>query len=225
MATSLSVIGKTVLATALATSAAWAAVVMTRSGAESEPRTSAPPPPADFSPTRSIYADKAATRAAAPPARPADPISPQLIVPVGGVGVGQLVDTFRESRSEGRVHDAIDIMAPRGTSVVAVAPGRIEKLFNSARGGLTIYQRSQDGRLIYYYAHLDAYAPGLAEGQPVSQRQVIGTVGTTGNADPAAPHLHFAVHQTDPSRKWHEASVALNPYPLMGGRTKASPPR
>lgn len=142
-----------------------------------------------------------------------------LVVPVQGVGPRQLVDTFRQARDGGqRVHDAIDIMAPRGTPVLAAAPGRIEKLFLSAAGGNTIYQRSADGGLIFYYAHLDAYAPGLAEGQAVRAGQRLATVGSTGNADPAAPHLHFAMLRTQPGARWHDPSTPLNPYPLLGGR-------
>lgn len=143
----------------------------------------------------------------------------RLIVPVQGVRVAQLVDTFTQARDGGlRVHDAIDIMAPRGAPVVAAAPGRIEKLFVSRAGGNTVYQRSPDGTMIYYYAHLDTYAPRLAEGQVVRAGQRIGTVGSTGNANPAAPHLHFAVLRTRAEAKWYDPAVPLNPYPLLGGR-------
>ncbi len=142
-----------------------------------------------------------------------------LVIPVEGVRASRLDDTFSQARDGGmRVHDAIDIMAPRGTPVVAAAPGRIEKLFVSRAGGNTIYQRSADAGLIFYYAHLDAYAPGLAEGQVVRAGQQIGTVGFTGNANPAGPHLHFAVLRTRPTAKWHEPATPLNPYPLLGGR-------
>lgn len=143
----------------------------------------------------------------------------KLTIPVEGVRAGQLLDTFTQARDGGlRVHDAIDIMAPRGTPVLAAAPGQIEKLFVSKAGGNTIYQRSPDGALIYYYAHLDSYASGLAEGQAVRAGQRIGTVGSTGNANPAAPHLHFAVLRTRSGAKWHEPATALNPYPLLSGR-------
>ncbi|HKY81732.1 MAG TPA: M23 family metallopeptidase [Sphingobium sp.] len=138
-----------------------------------------------------------------------------LLIPVEGVPPSALTDTFTQARAGGaRPHDAIDIMAARGRAVLAVADGRIEKLFSSVEGGLTIYQRSGDGRRIYYYAHLDAYAPGLAQGQGVRRGQKIGMVGSTGNADPAAPHLHFAVHEMAPGEPWH-AGRAINPYPLL----------
>ena len=143
----------------------------------------------------------------------------RLVIPVEGVAAGQLTDTFAQARDGGmRVHDAIDIPAPRGTAVLAAAPGRVEKLFVSAAGGNTIYQRSADGGLMFYYAHLDTYAPGLAEGQTVRAGQRIASVGATGNADPATPHLHFAVSRIRAGAKWHETAVPLNPYPLLGGR-------
>ena len=143
----------------------------------------------------------------------------RLVIPVEGVRAAQLSDTFNQARDAGlRVHDAIDILAPRGTPVLAAAPGRIEKLFTSKAGGITIYQRSPDGGLILYYAHLDAYAPGLAEGQSVRAGQRIASVGSTGNADPTAPHLHFAVLRTRAGARWSDRALPLNPYPLLGGR-------
>ncbi len=138
-----------------------------------------------------------------------------LKVPVRGIVPGQLVDTFSQARAGGRLHDAIDIMAPRGTPVVAAAQGTVERLFYSNGGGLTVYIRSPDRRLIYYYAHLEGFAPGLAERQLLRQGDPIGAVGSTGNADPAAPHLHFAILATTPERKWYEATSPINPYPLL----------
>lgn len=144
---------------------------------------------------------------------------PALRIPVAGVRPEQLSDTFAQAREQGlRSHDAIDIPAPRGTPVLAAAAGRVEKLFLSKPGGKTIYIRSGDGRRIYYYAHLDQYAPSLSEGQQVSAGQVLGAVGSTGNADPSVPHLHFAVMQTDPDARWWEPALAINPYPLLRGR-------
>lgn len=144
------------------------------------------------------------------------PSGSALSIPVLGVRRDQLMDTFTDARSEGRSHDAIDIMAPEGTPVVAVADGTIAKLFESERGGLTIYQFEPDGRLSYYYAHLQSYAEGLKDGQTVKRGQVIGFVGYTGNANPAGPHLHFAVFVLGPERKWSEGE-AINPYPLLTG--------
>jgi murein DD-endopeptidase MepM/ murein hydrolase activator NlpD len=135
-----------------------------------------------------------------------------------GVRPDQLVDTFDQARSEGRRHDAIDIMAAEGTPVIAAADGAIEKLFFSkGGGGITIYERSQDGRWMYYYAHLSAYAPGLAEGQQVKRGQVIARVGHTGDASAAGPHLHFAINSMAPGERWWDGTP-INPYPLLAGK-------
>jgi len=140
-----------------------------------------------------------------------------LIVPVRGVTVGQLSNTFDDARGQGRVHEALDIMAPRGTPVLAVADGAVEKLFTSDRGGLTIYQFEPTGRHAYYYAHLDRYAAGLEEGDTLEQGQVIGYVGSTGNASDDAPHLHFAIFVLGPEKRWWEGT-AINPYPILAGK-------
>lgn len=142
-----------------------------------------------------------------------------MAVPVAGVLPAALVDTFKQARAGGaRVHDAIDIMAPHGTPVVAAAPGRVEKLFMSpGGGGITAYVRSFDGQWSYYYAHLQDYWPGLAEGQNVERGQPIGRVGSTGNANPAGPHLHFAVSRMAEGDRFHQGQ-AVNPYPLLVGR-------
>ena len=141
-----------------------------------------------------------------------------VALPVLGVEPSQLVDTFTQARAGGaRIHDAIDIMAPAGTPVVAAAPGVVEKLFFSGGGGgITAYVRSPDGRWSYYYAHLRAYAPGLREGARVRRGDPIGEVGSTGNANPSGPHLHFAIHRMDSGQRWHEGA-AINPYPLLAG--------
>jgi len=142
-------------------------------------------------------------------------ISPAgLIIPVAGVRADQLIDTFSDARSEGRVHDAIDIPAPQGTPVLAVANGKILKLFQSERGGMTIYQLSSDEKFIYYYAHLDGYAAGLNEGQPVMQGATIAYVGDTGNAGAGNYHLHFSIAITSNPKRWSEG-VNINPYPLL----------
>jgi murein DD-endopeptidase MepM/ murein hydrolase activator NlpD len=162
-------------------------------------------------------------RPAAAPAAPAAPhpalvVAPSgLAIPVLGVKPEQLVDTFTAARSGGRVHDANDIMAPRGTPVVAAAPGTVEKLFFSqGGGGITAYVRSRDGAWQYYYAHLDSYAPGLHEGQAVKQGDPVGRVGSTGDASPNAPHLHFAINRMAPGQRWWQGSP-VNPYPLLAG--------
>lgn len=137
-----------------------------------------------------------------------------LIVPVVGVRAEQLLDTFKDARSEGRVHDAIDIPAPAGTPVVAAADGEVIKLFQSDRGGTTIYQLSADKKLVFYYAHLQRYADGLSVGKFVRQGEVIGYVGDTGNASTGNYHLHFSIAiVADPKRYWEGTNI--NPYPLL----------
>ena len=141
-----------------------------------------------------------------------------LVIPVAGVKSDQLVDTFTASRAGGaRRHDAIDIMASEGTPVFAVADGTIEKLFNSVRGGITVYQRSPDRLWTYYYAHLSSYAPGLHEGQRIKRGQLVGRVGHTGDASAAGPHLHFAINRMTPQEKWWHGTP-INPYPLLAGK-------
>jgi murein DD-endopeptidase MepM/ murein hydrolase activator NlpD len=147
-------------------------------------------------------------------ATPPTPRPSGLVIPVAGVQPAQLVDTYTQSRSAGRLHEAIDIMAPAGTPVLAAVDGPVAKLFTSKLGGLTIYQFDPDGRRVYYYAHLQGYAPGLAEGQALRQGEVIGYVGSTGDASPTAPHLHFTIGELGPEKKWWK-STALNPYPLL----------
>jgi murein DD-endopeptidase MepM/ murein hydrolase activator NlpD len=137
-----------------------------------------------------------------------------LLVPVDGVTANRLTDTFNDSRALGRRHDAIDIMAPRGTEVRAADDGTIAKLFTSKAGGLTIYQFDPTQTFSYYYAHLDHYASGLAELQPVRRGQLLGYVGSTGNASESAPHLHFAIARLGTDRAWWRGDP-INPYPLL----------
>jgi murein DD-endopeptidase MepM/ murein hydrolase activator NlpD len=199
----------TVVVTATVTSAAW--IVAAGSGLIPMPE---PAEPTIASSTVTIGAGEVVTDSATP-TTPAE----GLVVPVSGVARTALSDTYDDARGGGaRVHEAIDIMAPRGTPVIAAAPGTIEKLFQSDDGGNTIYQRSDDRRTIYYYAHLDSYAPGLAEGQTVARGQTIGAVGSTGNASESAPHLHFAILRTNPEAKWWDPTTAVDPYPLLTGR-------
>ncbi|MES2978782.1 MAG: peptidoglycan DD-metalloendopeptidase family protein [Pseudomonadota bacterium] len=134
-----------------------------------------------------------------------------LAIPVSGVAAGQLVDTYTQARAAGAPHEAIDIMAARGVPVIAVEDGKVAKLFLSQAGGITLYQFDPTGRYAYYYAHLDRYADGLAESSALRKGQVIGYVGSTGNARADAPHLHFAIFKLGPERQWWRGT-ALNPY-------------
>jgi murein DD-endopeptidase MepM/ murein hydrolase activator NlpD len=139
-----------------------------------------------------------------------------MLIPVQGVEASELQPTFHEQRGT-RHHEAIDILAPRGTPVLAAAPGEIVKLFHSERGGRTVYQFEPSGTYCYYYAHLDRYADGLHEGQQVTRGQVIGYVGSTGNADADTPHLHFAIFRLGPERRWWEGTP-IDPYPVLTRR-------
>ncbi|HKI06391.1 MAG TPA: M23 family metallopeptidase [Thermoanaerobaculia bacterium] len=178
------------------------------------------PPPAASVPPPAVPAPAPAP--APPPARiprtpqaiPGDLAQRDLLVPVQGIRPEDLQDTFDDARSEGRIHDAIDIMAPLNTPVLASEAGRIVKFFTSKQGGLTIYQYDPTETYCYYYAHLDSYAPGLKEGDTVARGQVIGYVGATGNASPEGPHLHFAINRLKPDKKWYEGDP-INPYPVL----------
>ena len=140
-----------------------------------------------------------------------------LLIPVQGVQPADLRDTFAQARSVHREHAAIDIMAARGTPVLAVNPGRVIKLFTSKPGGLTVYQFDLTEQVIYYYAHLDSYAPGLAEGQHLQRGDVVGTVGSTGNASADAPHLHFELQLPGPEKQWWH-TISINPYGRFEGQ-------
>ena len=190
--------------------------VTTRPSASSEPArvTSSPPltsvsPPSEVSPAVTPSADTNAQ------SRPGPLVGTSgLIIPVAGVSSAQLLDTFSAARGDGRVHDAIDIAAPKGTPVLAVTFGRILKLFQSKAGGITIYQLGGDEKYIYYYAHLERYAEGLHEGQIVTQGETIAYVGDTGNAGAGNYHLHFSIAMTSDPKRWWEG-VNINPYPLL----------
>ena len=194
------------------------------------PEVAAVPEPAQSREPRQPKTGKAAaaavTAASRQAARPIEGIDPlagrRLVVPVDGVHPSQLRDTFDDGRGPGRRHQAIDIMAPRGTQVLAADDGRVAKISSNRGGGLSAYLVDPSGRLVYYYAHLDGYAPGLREGQAVQRGDLIGYVGSTGNAPESAPHLHFAVLLLAAEKRWW-GGEALNPYAaLVGGEAVAS---
>jgi murein DD-endopeptidase MepM/ murein hydrolase activator NlpD len=136
-----------------------------------------------------------------------------LKLPVDGISRGDLRSHFHDARGD-RLHEAIDILAPRGTRVFAVDDGTVAKLFRSVPGGLTIYLMDPTGTYAYYYAHLDRYAPGLKEGATVERGDAIGYVGTTGNAPPDTPHLHFTIYKLGPEQRWWEGT-AIDPYLVL----------
>jgi murein DD-endopeptidase MepM/ murein hydrolase activator NlpD len=137
-----------------------------------------------------------------------------LTIPVNGIPGEKLVRSYHDSRSGGREHEALDILAPRGTPVVAVEDGTVAKLFNSKAGGITLYQFDPDKNYAYYYAHLDRYADGVKEGDALHRGQVIGYVGTTGNAPKDTPHLHFAVFRLTADKHWWEGTP-IDPYDIL----------
>ena len=137
----------------------------------------------------------------------------KLLIPVEGVKRAGLRDNFDEGRP-GHRHEALDILAPRGTPVIAAGDGRVAKLFRSLAGGITVYQFDSDERFVYYYAHLDHYRKGISEGDALEQGDTIGFVGTTGNAPPDIPHLHFQVMLMPDDGKWW-TGIPVNPRPLF----------
>ncbi len=177
-------------------------------------------PPAPVVPTDLSEADlplrpvQTAAEAAAPAATSAAATANKLLIPVEGMKLAQISDNFDQPRGAERHHEALDIMAPKGTKVLAVADGKVAKLFESKAGGLTVYQFDPGDKLAYYYAHLDKYADGLKEGAPIKRGDVIGYVGVTGNSSPTAPHLHFAVFELTPEKQWWKGTP-LNPFPMM----------
>lgn len=140
---------------------------------------------------------------------------PGIGLPIAGLTAKNIQDTYSQLRGGGtRPHEATDILSPRGTPVLAVVDGTIKRLFTSKPGGLTVYQFDREEVYCYYYAHLDRYAEDLKEGQKVKRGDRIGYVGTTGNADPGTPHLHFAIFKIGPAKRWWEGTP-LNPYPIL----------
>lgn len=172
----------------------------------------APPAPLGRSVSRTLARNTPPRPTLLQPA--ASPVLPGLVMPVVGIDPSALTDTYTQSRAAGRSHNAIDIIAPRGSRVVAAADGRVARLFTSERGGLTLYQLGTDDRTVYYYAHLDGYAVGVTEGMVLRPGTLIGYVGDTGNATPGNYHLHFAIWTIgDPKRYWDGESI--NPFPLL----------
>ena len=174
-----------------------------------------PPETPPGSPTGSVAgsADRSADRAApdAGTVRPAADL--HLAMPIANVDPSTLHSNFEDARA-GHKHEALDIMAPRGTPVMAVAEGNVAKLFNSKDGGLTVYQFDNTQKYAFYYAHLDRYAPNLKEGMLLRKGDTLGFVGTTGDAPPNAPHLHFSVFMLGPEKNWWKGT-AIDPLPLF----------
>lgn len=206
MARSILLVAFTAIASAAVTSAVWMFAL-------------AQGPVGDPSAPGGGTGNQVITETTEPDSAPQPVLAPSgLAIPVAGLTADRLVDTYTQSRGGGaRVHNAIDITAPAGTPVVSASDGTVEKLyFSRGGGGITVYVRSPDRQWTYYYAHLQEYAPGLQEGQQVRRGDRLGSVGSSGNANPAGPHLHFAVHRMEPGEPWYEGTP-VNPYPLLAG--------
>jgi peptidoglycan LD-endopeptidase LytH len=173
---------------------------------------SATPPPAAIPQPSAPSARGDTTAITASPAE-LDELRAALIIPVQGVALSDIHDTYTEARA-GHVHEALDIGAPRGTPVLSAAKGRVLKLHQSVPGGKMVYAADATDRFILMYGHLDRYADGLTDGMPLVQGQVIGYVGTTGNAPPGTPHLHFALARGRPSVAWWRGTP-IDPFPLL----------
>jgi murein DD-endopeptidase MepM/ murein hydrolase activator NlpD len=211
----------------LFTAALAAAAMLTVRLSERQARREAQDTQASFEPVRARPSKKARPKAAphppaAPPGKPATEGESdaeidldELALPLAGLRASGILDTFHEARGGGeRKHEALDLMTPRGTPVLAMTTGVVKKLFHSKPGGLTVYQFDRDEEYCYYYAHLDRYAEGLQEGNRVKRGTVIGYAGTTGNAPESAPHLHLAIFRLGPDKRWWEGTP-VNPYPIL----------
>lgn len=164
---------------------------------------------------RAVSRAKPSVLGAVPPIGP-DPKPGDILFPVPGVSTKAMADSFHDARGE-RVHHAVDILAPRNSEVVAVTDGTIARMMSSVAGGIAVYQWNEERTLVYYYAHLEGYAKGLAEGQTVTRGQVLGYVGTTGNAPANTPHLHFAISRVEKRGQWW-GGAPMDPYPLWRDR-------
>lgn len=198
-----------------------ALVTMFPSGAAvvTEPLVQAAPRKVEVKPTRKeepapVAPPPAATTVPALNSVVEDLRNRQLTLPVRGIKRDDLRDTFNETRGSSRRHEALDVLAPRNTPVLAVEDGKIAKLFLSDAGGITIYQFDPAEAYCYYYAHLERYAEGLKEGAPIKRGEVIGYVGTTGNAPRDTPHLHFAIFKLTDDKKWWQGT-AIDPYSVL----------
>ncbi|MDQ6759314.1 MAG: M23 family metallopeptidase, partial [Acidobacteriota bacterium] len=171
-----------------------------------EPQSKGPPMPAIAAPPPAKSADKEGEFA--------ELLHRTLTAPIAGLRQQDIQDTYKAGRANGKPHEASDILAPRGTPVVAMEDGTIRKLFTSVPGGLTIYEFDPKQEFCYYYAHLDRYAEGIVEGMEVKRGTVIGYVGTTGNAPANTPHLHLAIYKVGAAKRWWDG-VPINPYPVL----------
>lgn len=212
----------------------WRSAMPVGEGEKARVRTFTPPPERTPSMGTAPAVDTGA--GAGPAVLPGGPVqgasnlaafgSRQIGLPIANLRTSDLIDTFGQTRGNGeRRHEATDILAPRGTPVVAVDDGIVKKLFTSVPGGLTVYQYEPTEHYCYYYAHLDRYADGLKEGQQLRRGDLIGYVGTTGNSDPNTPHLHFAILELGSTKEWWQGTTPVNAYPVFMSAITASSTR
>lgn len=198
------------------------AAVVTNSPVEAKTESEAASAKVEVKPTSKAEPSPVATPPPVPasdvPVLSANPVEElrrrSLELPVDGIKRAELRDTFNEARGGSRKHEALDVLAPRHTPVLAVEDGTIARLFFSDAGGITVYQFDPGKKFCYYYAHLQRYADGLKEGAAIKRGQVIGYVGTTGNAPRETPHLHFAIFQLDDEKKWWQGTP-IDPYSVL----------
>jgi len=185
-----------------------------RDGKPASPATKPPPTPRELaSDTLVAAAEPNDSNAVRPTPDELAQLASNLIIPVVGVEPKDLLDTFDEARGSRR-HNALDIPAPRGTPVLSATAGKVLRLFTSQDGGLMVYASDPTNRFVLMYAHLDRYANGLADGMPLQRGDTIGFVGTTGNAPPNVPHLHFGIARTSNVERWW-TGMPVDPRPLL----------
>jgi murein DD-endopeptidase MepM/ murein hydrolase activator NlpD len=204
--------------------ALWAAGVLHPASVSAGREVSTPPQKAGSTAPAPVEPQRAAIESL--PEMRASSDEDQLIrrhlgLPIDGLQLESIEDTFNDTRGGTRRHEAADILAPRGTPVLAIDGGVIQKLFTSQAGGITIYQFDHEQTYCYYYAHLDRYADGIHEGLAVHRGHLIGYVGTTGNAPPNTPHLHLAIFRLGPEKRWWQGKP-VNPFPILMGHFKVT---
>ncbi len=138
-----------------------------------------------------------------------------LLLPVAGADPAKLYDSFDDARDGERKHNAIDILAPRGTPILAADDGRVLRMSTNTLGGITICASDADDQFVYYYAHLERYSPALSEGRRLTKGDTIGFVGTTGNAPKDTPHLHFQIMLMPADGGRYCNGEPINPFPLL----------
>ena len=163
-----------------------------------------------------------ATEVHAPVASASDEflLTRHIVLPVAGADMSKVEDSYSEPRDGGRVHRAIDILAPRGTPILSADDGKILRMTTNTLGGISMYTVDTENRLVYYYAHMDHYNDAMSPGRTIVKGDTLGYVGTTGNAPKDTPHLHFQVMRWPADGKYWNGDP-IDPYEALGGVTRA----